>query len=286
MDWAKERATWPYSQHSRFVLCKPHRWHIQDIGDGPLILLIHGAGSSTHTWQHVIPLLIQTHRVIAIDLPGQGFTQLGAQQRCSLDAMAGDIINLCRNEGLQPDTIIGHSAGAAIALRISELAPEFSQRIIGINAALDTFKGVAGALFPFLAKAIAMMPFATDLFRMRASKGNAIERIIAGTGSNLSTHDLDFYKRLVASQTHVNATLHMMAQWQLEPLIARLPKNPISTLLIAGECDSAVPPSASKKAAARMLNARFASLPNLGHLAHEEKAGIVVTLIRDAFSDS
>ena len=285
MDWAKERATWPYSQHSRFVLCKPHRWNIQDIGKGPTILLIHGAGSSTHSWQHLVPLLIETHRVIAIDLPGQGFTQLGAQQRCSLNTMAEDIISLCRNEGIQPNTIIGHSAGAAIALRISELEPEFSKRIIGINAALDTFKGVAGALFPFLAKTIAAVPFATDFFRMQAAKGNAIERIIKGTGSNLSQGDLNFYSRLLASQSHVNATLQMMAQWQLEPLIERLPKNLISTLLIAGGHDSAVPPNTSKKAAAQMPNARYTIIPNLGHLAHEERAGGVVSLFRDALTD-
>lgn len=285
MDWAKERATWPYSQYSRFVLCKPHRWHIQDIGEGPTILLIHGAGSSTHSWQHLVPLLIETHRVIAIDLPGQGFTQLGAQQRCSLNAMAEDIISLCRNEGIQPNTIIGHSAGAAIALRISELEPEFSKRIIGINAALDTFKGVAGALFPFLAKTIAAVPFATDFFRMQASKGNAIERIIKGTGSNLSQGDLNFYSRLLASQSHVNATLQMMAQWQLEPLIERLPKNSIPTLLIAGGHDSAVPPNTSKKAAAQMPNARYTIIPNLGHLAHEGRADGVVSLIRDALTD-
>jgi len=98
MDWAKDSATWPNTAHSRFVFSAPHRWHVQDIGDGPLVLLLHGAGGATHSWQHLTPLLQPHFRVVVIDLPGQGFTKLGAQQRCGLDAMAEDILTLCRTE--------------------------------------------------------------------------------------------------------------------------------------------------------------------------------------------
>ena len=279
MNWAKDGATWPFSENSRFVLNKPHRWHVQDIGQGPLLLLIHGAGGATHSWRHLIPLLAINHRVIAIDLPGQGFTQLGAQQRCGLDSMAEDLLALCRAENMRPDAIIGHSAGAAIALRMSELTTEFAPRIIGINAALDTFKGVAGVLFPFLAKAIAALPLAADLFSATSANDASVARIIKGTGSSLPLEDLEFYRRLVASRVHVNSTLQMMAQWKLEPLLERLPKIAAPTLLIAADRDTAVPPATSEKAAARMPTARFQLLKGLGHLAHEEDANAVAQLI-------
>lgn len=281
VDWAKHKTNWPNANHSRFVLSKPHRWHVQDIGEGPLVLLIHGAGGATHSWQHVIPYLVKTHRVVAIDLPGQGFTQLGAQHRCSLGAMAEDILALCRAEQLHPTTLIGHSAGAAIALRMAELMPQPTPNIIGINAALDTFNGLAGVLFPFLAKTIAALPLAADLFSARASNSKAVERIIKGTGSTLAPADLAFYRALVASSVHVNGTLNMMAQWKLEPLLSRLPQNTARTLLITGDRDTAVPPVTSQKAAARMPNAKHIALPNLGHLAHEEDAATVAALILD-----
>lgn len=279
MEWAKESATWPLAQHSRFVVCKPHQWHIQDIGSGPTLLLLHGAGAATHSWQHLIPHL-GGYRVVAIDLPGQGFTRLGAQRRCNLDNMAEDIIALLIAENLQPTAIIGHSAGAAIALRIAELIPV--PQTIGINAALDTFHGVAGVLFPLLAKAIATLPFAASVFSATASQGHTVDRIIKGTGSALTTADLAYYRRLVASSDHVHGTMQMMAQWQLEPLLSRLPQHGTQTLLIAAENDKAVPPRTTQHVAAHMPNARAIMIPHLGHLAHEENANAIAPHILTA----
>ena len=91
MNWKQAKHYWPFAQYSQFTLQKPHLWHIQDIGTGPVILLIHGAGSTTHSWQHLVPFLTDRYRVIMVDLPGQGFTRLGAQQRCGLVAWRGGI---------------------------------------------------------------------------------------------------------------------------------------------------------------------------------------------------
>lgn len=279
MDWARDHPTWPMAAESRRVLNKPHRWHMLDTGSGPLLLLIHGAGGSTHSWRHLVPLL-EGYRVVAIDLPGQGFTQCGAQKRCGLDAMAEELLSLCRAEGLEPRAIIGHSAGAAIALRMAEnMTP--APDVIGINAALDTFQGVAGVLFPLMAKTIAMLPMAANVFSATAANTQSVARILKGTGSTLPPEDIELYRRLVASPSHVNATLQMMAQWELEPLLARLPDHHSRTLFITGEADTAVPPAVSQKAAARMPNAKCVSLVGLGHLAHEEDAAAVAAPLLD-----
>ena len=279
MDWAKDSASWPLSAHSRFVMSKPHKWHVQEMGSGPLVLLIHGAGGATHSWQHLIPLLTPQYRVVAIDLPGQGFTQLGAQQRCGLDAIATDLLALCAREDLHPTAIIGHSAGAAIALRMVEMMEGDPPKIIGINAALAPFDGLAGVFFPIIAKTIAALPLAADFFSATTARGNGVERIIKGTGSTLPPEDLDFYRRLVASRSHVNATLRMMAQWELTDLLARLPQITAQTLFIVGDQDKAVPPAVSESAADKMPNATCTTLPGLGHLAHEEDAGAVAKLV-------
>ncbi len=279
MDWAHDLADWPLSQYSRQVLHKPHRWHLQDVGAGPLLLLIHGAGGATHSWRHLIPLLSPHFRIVAIDLPGQGFTQLGARHRCGLDAMAEDILSLCRAENLHPRAIIGHSAGGAIALHMAELMGPHPPQIIGINAALEPFGGVPGILFPLMAKTIAALPLAADLFSATASQGKRVERIIKGTGSSLSPEDIAYYRKLVASRSHVNATLLMMAQWRLEPLLERLLGNVAETVLIVGDRDTAVQPSTSKNAAAKMPNAVCKVLRGLGHLAHEEDAARVADVI-------
>ena len=88
LDWASERARWPNAAHSRFTRAGGLAWHVQDIGDGPVLLLVHGTGASTHSWGGVAARLAARYRVIVPDLPGHGFTELGGSERSSLPGMA------------------------------------------------------------------------------------------------------------------------------------------------------------------------------------------------------
>ena len=72
LDWALENSTWPHAEISRFHQVGGLRWHVQQMGEGPPILLIHGTGASTHSWRDLAPLLAERFTVIAADLPGHG----------------------------------------------------------------------------------------------------------------------------------------------------------------------------------------------------------------------
>ncbi len=120
------------------------------------------------------------------------------------------------------------------------------------------------------------------MFRLGASHGSTVERILKGTGSVLTSEDIGLYRKLVSSRVHVNGTLQMMSQWQLGPLVQRLPCNKTAAAFIVGEGDLTVPPSTSKSAADRMAQATFISLSGLGHLAHEEDAARVSGVILEA----
>lgn len=279
MKWPKDADSWPLRAYSRQVLHRPHRWHVQETGTGDTLLLIHGAGGATQSWRHLFPILMQTHHVVAIDLPGQGFTQLGAQQRCGLDPMAEDLLSLVRHEGWSPRAVIGHSAGTAIALRMVELGLR-PEKVIGINAALGNFKGVAGWLFPAMAKVLAMTPFSASFFAGSTTR-SSVRNLLQGTGSSLDTEGEALYYRLATDKGHVDATLSMMAQWSLDGLLARLPQIDTPVHLITGSGDKAVPPSTSADAVERLPQAALTTLDDLGHLAHEEDAAQIAAVILD-----
>jgi magnesium chelatase accessory protein len=150
--------------------------------------------------------------------------------------------------------------------------------VIGINAALANFKGVAGWLFPAMAKVLALSPMTANVFAATASE-NTVRGLIKGTGSRLDPVGLALYLRLIRDRTHVDATLTMMSQWQLEGLLNRLPGIDMPVDLIVGLADQAVPPATSHQAAARLPDARVIEMPGLGHLAHEEAPEAVAEVI-------
>ncbi|MBN2907705.1 MAG: alpha/beta fold hydrolase [Rhodobacteraceae bacterium] len=282
MDWERDGADWPNRDHSRFVRHRPHLWHIQQAGQGPVVLLLHGTGGASHSWRDVFPLLARHYTVVALDLPGQGFSKMGARQRCGLDGMSQDIAALLAGENLLPDAIIGHSAGAALALRLVRDLARPPKAIVGINAALENFKGMAGFLFPMMAKMMALNPLsASEVSRWLGTAPN-VSQLIGMIGSRLTPEGLALYHRLVADRHHTDATLAMVSQWTLEGLSHDLPGIDIPTLLIVGDADRAVAPETSVKAAARMPRAEVAHFPGLGHLAHEE-APVEVTARIEAF---
>ncbi|MEO0866177.1 MAG: alpha/beta fold hydrolase BchO, partial [Pseudomonadota bacterium] len=237
MDWARDLSSWSLPDLSRRIALAPHRWHIQESGTGPTLLLLPGAGASVHTWRGLIPALAETHHVIAIDLPGQGFTQSPSATRSGLEETVTDITALLASENWRPNAIIGHSAGAAIALGLSQTCG--TEKIVGINPALDRFDGVAGWLFPVIAKLLALNPFTANVFALGATSSRA-RRLIKGTGSNISDNDLAYYTRLTGDRNHVNGALQMMANWNLDTLLADLPSIETEILFLTGSNDQAV----------------------------------------------
>lgn len=271
-------ADWPMRAQSQILRCRPHEWHVQIVGTGPDLLLLHGAGASAHSF-HRLSRHLTGFRLIIPDLPGHGFTRAGGFRRLGLDAMADDLTTLAKDQGWRPVAIIGHSAGAAVALRMVEMAQNPPEAMIGINAALGPFDGFAGWLFPRLARAMSASPFVASIVTRLTSQRKQVESLLRGTGSHLDAESVTLYQRLVSEPRHIEGTLGMMAQWDLKPLIERFPQIMLPVLLIAAENDKAVPVRVSRDAAARMQRAIYHEVAGFGHLLHEESPESVAELI-------
>jgi magnesium chelatase accessory protein len=273
---------WPFKAQSSLVTAGRHRFWVADTGpkDAPTLLLLHGTGASLHSFRRTIPGLSQTYRTITPDLPGHGASATGFQGRLGLDAMAQDLWTLCDTLHVEPKAIIGHSAGAAIGLRMAELRPV--PQVIGLNAALGEFDGAAAFLFPIIAKGLATLPFAATAITAFFGRPGTVERILTGTGSPLDPKGRAQYLKLVRDPNHVTGALGMMADWKLQPLLNRLPQTTTKVTLIASEGDRAVPAQVSIDAAKRIPGAKLHLLPKLGHLAHEETEDGLSALILDS----
>lgn len=279
LDWKIDGPHWPNSAHSRFVDAGGLRWHVQVMGAGPILLLVHGTGASTHSWRGVIAELASRFTIVAPDLPGHGFTERPANDRLTLPGMAQGLSALMTTLNLEPSIAVGHSAGAAVIMRAARDGGIHPRLIISLNGALLPFRGVAGQIFKPLAKLLALQPFLPHFFAWRAASSSAVARLLKGTGSTPSPEDIALYARLFKSPSHVGATLAMMANWDLVPLLRDLPALDTRIILVTGDRDLAIPSSDAVAVAKHLPNAEIVDLPGLGHLAHEENPILISRLI-------
>lgn len=273
LDWHREGLIWPHREASAFVQIGGKRWHVQTMGSGPPLLLLHGTGASVHSWRGLMPLLAQSHTVIAPDLPRHAFTTGHDAYAMSLPAMAGEIAALMKALKAEPAAIIGHSAGAAVALQLA-LDHGYRGPIIGLNAALRPFPGALAQIFPAVAKALFVNPLVPRIFTGSIDLVGGAERFLwRSTHSRIDREGLACYRTLLKHPGHAGGALAMMANWDLPALRERMSdvRNPV--LLVHGANDPAIPPDWARDAASWLPDARLELLPGLGHLAHEEAPG-------------
>ncbi|MEM7667505.1 MAG: alpha/beta fold hydrolase BchO [Paracoccaceae bacterium] len=283
-EWERLGQDWPNRQASHFVEAGRIRWHYQRMGSGPVLLLLHGAGAATHSWRDLMPKLSQWFDVIAPDLPGHGFTRIQSRKQCSLPEMADGVHALLGALQASPALLVGHSAGAAIALQMALNGQAHPRLIIGLNPALAPFRGMAGAVFPRLARALALNPFVPWMFSSFASAAGQVPRLIETTGSDIDQRGLEFYTRMITRSEHVDGALSMMALWNLDPLLDALPSIDLPVHLIVGQGDRTVPTDEAPAIArtARQINVR--EVAALGHLMHEEDPELFAAMIKELYA--
>ena len=299
LQWDTDGRNWPHRAHSRFVHAAGLRWHVQlfdeDV-DLPTVLLLHGTGASTHSWRGLIPLLTPYFKVLSPDLPGHAFTDMppggAGSQQMSLPGMAKAIGELLITLNVSPALVIGHSAGAAIAVRMALDGLASTKRlesIVSINGALQPLGGLAGQVFSPVAKLMSALPFVPSLFAWQATQPSVLQKLINSTGSKLDAEGMALYGQLVSNPGHAAGALGMMANWDLPQLAQELPSLTVPLSLIVGSNDHTVLPKQAERLVAlwpvssASKPPHLTTLPDLGHLAHEEQPELVANLVLAQF---
>jgi magnesium chelatase accessory protein len=270
---------WPLHEHSRFVSVGPIGWHVQILGSGPPLLLVHGTGASTHSFRDLMSLWASRFTVVAVDLPGHGFSSAEPWFLPSLPAIAAELSNLLNTLGLQPVVAIGHSAGAAIGARMALDGRITPRLLVSLAGALVPLRGLSQAWMMPAARLLARSSLAAQLIALRAHRIESVERLVASTGSTLDARGIDLYRRLASHPPHVAGMLALLAAWDLQPLYDDLPRLRTRLLLLAGAEDRAIPLAQQREVAAHIPAARLHIVERTGHLLHEEQPAAIARLV-------
>jgi len=271
LDWRDWRDDWPLASCSRFVQAGAVRWHVQQQGRGPVMVLLHGTGASTHTWRDLMPKWAREFTVVSVDLPGHAFTGTADTALMTLPGMAHAVQALLQTLAMKPAVLVGHSAGAAVAAEmVLQTQPSDRPLLVALNPAWLPIHGWAGWLFAPAAKLVTLNPLSGWLMAKQAARGDLVQRLLQGTGSRLSAEGVRLYKRLFGQPVHVRGVLTMMERWDLPAWSPHLAQLDSPVLLLCSEGDRTIDPLSTQPLSQRLTLAQHVLLPGLGHLAHEE----------------
>ena len=251
------------------------------MGQGPVVLMLHGTGSAGASFRGLAPRLATGFTVLCPDLPGHAFSQRGPEGTLSLNGMSRALWSLLDALALRPHAIVGHSAGAAVAAAMALERPQHGTcRVVGLNPAWLPLPGPGGWLLSPLAQLAHWNPASAWLVSRWAQRPGVVRQLLASTGSTLSDEIVAFYERLLRHAGHVHSVLTMMAAWQLKGLASRLHLLPGPVYVITGGQDRTVPPQLSAPLLTRRPATQQTTVPHWGHLAHEEDpAGMAALLM-------
>ena len=247
------------------------RIHYKDTGpqDAPVLLFLHGFGSSLQTWDVWAGSLEQKYRVIRLDLPGFGLTGPSPPNDYSEFNDVNTLTQFVDKLGVSELSVIGHSMGGKIAWTFAAAHPDRVKALVLM--APDGFpQPEAIGTKPYAMPAImGLMKYCLPRYFVRKS----IEPAFADE-SALDAKMVSRYHDMLRAPGVRAAILERGNQTIYTDPVPRLKKIKAPTLLLWGEEDKMIPSSNATSYAGVLAQSKTVFIPKLGHLLHEEQADI------------
>ncbi|CAM4196160.1 alpha/beta hydrolase [Novosphingobium lubricantis] len=170
-----------FTPFHKFVDVRGVRLHCVEMGEGPLVILVHGFPESWYSWRHQLAAIArQGYRVVALDQRGYGSSSKFAwTDSYRIGCMVDDLVGLIAALGEKTAVLVGHDWGSVVAWTTAWLHPE-------------VVAGVVGIAVPFSGRGQVALP--GNPFGERPP--SEIDRIISGP-------DKDFYQVRFAEMTDI-----------------------------------------------------------------------------------
>lgn len=288
---------WPNKASSHFVSIGQINWHIQTHPSRKpshlTIVLLHGTGSSTHSWSDLIHALTEAACVVNVDLPGHGFTTGADQRLLTLPAMARELHRLLLAIDLQGDVaLVGHSAGAPLAMEWAlshandQTLPFRLRHIVGLNPSLVPPPSLYTILLGPIVAPIATSGPVTGLLAFIAANTSMVDQLLDSTASVIPEHHRRHYRYLFTRANHVQGAMGFMAGADLPSILSRGDQLRIPIHFLIGANDAWVKEAPLQKVIQESFPKAITTVWPGGHLLHEERPEAVARWITNALSES
>lgn len=233
--------------------------YTQTLGTGPDLILIHGWGMHSGVWDDVLEELIDHYRVTVLDLPGHGYSR-SPKAGYTLPDLAYAVLAAVPPV---PAAWVGWSLGGLVAQQAALMAPERVNRLVLVNS---TPCFVQRPDWPHGVAAPVLRRFAEEL---RQDYRAVLKRFIALEvhGSDHASAQLRQLKAMLFQHgdPSVTALEDGLAILETCDLRYRLAQITCPALLLMGQRDQLVPPTAGDEMLKRLPDARLHIVARAGH---------------------
>jgi pimeloyl-ACP methyl ester carboxylesterase len=248
------------------------------------ILFLHGLGQIAFTdWVDVMKQLARRYHVIAVDLPGYGYSAspLGKYSPKNYARVVQDVL---ARHAKGPAIVVGHSMGGAVALRLASDYPASVRRLVLVD--------VAGILHrTSFVKHSATDPLPIEnlpevmkdpVARAKDFGRAAVERIfgLPNDPTRVLRQSELAWEVILRNRTNVNAALALVDE-DFSTAIYTL-RQPVQ--LIWGEADTIAPLRTGQVLARRLPNAELRTLPGIGHTPMDAAPDQFLALLNEALT--
>ena len=256
------------------------------VGQGPVVLLIHGMAGSSDTWDPVLEPLGRAGTVLAPDLLGHG-SSAKPRGDYSLGSLASSLRDLLEVLGHERATIVGHSLGGGVAMQFAYQFPERCERLVLVSSG-----GLGKEVSPLL-RALSL-PGAEFVLSLGCSPGirdagDSVARWLAKVGLRPAPNAKQIWKSyssLSDAETRT-AFLHTLrsvidvggqrvSAMDRLYLAAQLP-----TLIVWGDRDRIIPIEHGRAAHEAMPGSHLEIFPDAGHYPHQDDPERFAELLSD-----
>lgn len=241
------------------------RIHYLESGVGEPLLLIHGIGQSLYTWRSVFPDLSDNYRVIAIDLPGHGYSDRPESLAYSMDEMAHVIKLFLAAKHIESAHMVGFSTGAMYMLRFLSLYPDCVANCIAIapGGITDDMPKLVRSL-----KNRVKAVFARNLF-----SASDVRKLLLQCVSDPAIVDDRMVKQYylpLSDGLSREAVMYAVQNFDMDAVAEGLMPVDHEVLVLWGKEDAWHEPSSSVYFQGVLQSGRYYLIRNTGHLLQEE----------------
>ncbi len=241
------------------------RIHYLEAGVGEPLLLIHSVGQSLYTWRNVFAELSDNYRVIALDLPGHGYSSRPDNFSYTADDMAV-VLNLFLDAlNVKSAHMIGFSLGAMYMLRFLSLYPRRVANCVAISPGGITEqmpKLVHQLQTPLVAT------FARNLYT--ASNVHALLKECVSDETLIDDHVVRQYYEPISDGLAREAIMYALRNFDMDAIAEGLMPVEHEVLVLWGKNDRWHPPAGSVYFQSLLRTGRYYLVRNAGHLLQEE----------------